>query len=251
MPILLGKFASEAYKAITTASTLKSWDTWKPHWPVLVILIFWFIGYLYTRYSKNSASISHELYNFITWFCEDIYTRKDKKKDIRCTIWVPLGEQSQNAPIRLVQVVSYFPLTSTLFDDTDKRTGNIRKNGRPFRTYKVSRRHNTEYSPIGILGRTALRAVSGEEPIVIKEQFSKSTNFIDHMMNYWNFTEFQAERLTPDRKSYLCLPMVDNKNRELLGILYFDSRKTRTFDNKFVRRVERYLPRFASIITSL
>ena len=253
MPILLGKFAGEAYKAITDGSSnLKDWATWKPHWPVLVVLATWFIGYLLERYSNHATLKSNELYDSLVWFCEDILgTRIDKRKDIRCTIWIPIGKQNRKKPIRLVQVIPYFPKTSTLYDDKGNPTGSSRVNGKAFRSFKVSKRKNSGVDAIGILGRTAINATSGDKPTVGKEFFDSQTDFIAHMLSNWNFTEFQAKKLTPDRKSYLCFPIIDNQKRELLGILYFDSCKTMAFNDDFVRFTEEQLPRFGNIITTL
>ncbi|MBI5945350.1 MAG: hypothetical protein HY864_13355 [Chloroflexi bacterium] len=251
MPIILGKFAGEAYKSIVAAKTLSSWSVWKPHWPILAILILWLVGYLINRYSIHIYSKSDELYSSLKWFCEDIGTRSDKRKDIRCTIWIPVGKLSRQSPIRLLQVIHYFPKTSTLFKSNGNNEG-IRKNGKRYRTFKVSKKDKSgTLKPVGIIGLTALKCVSGDEPTVERETLSNHKDFKNYMINNWNFSEFQAEHLTSDRKSYLCLPIVNKEKSELLGIVYFDSTHPTVFNDDFVKKTEKYLPRFASIITAL
>jgi hypothetical protein len=253
MPIIMGVFGEELVSMIIDpTSNLKDWAIWKPHWPVLVVLAAWAVGYLLERYANHADLKSNELYDALTWFCQDILgTRNDKRKDIRCIILVPLGSQSRKRPIRLVQVTPYFPKTSTLFDDNGVPTGVSRTNGKPFRSFRIAKRNNNGFSPIGIIGRTAMNALSGDIPTVEKEFFDSRTDFINHMVNNWNFTEFQARKLTTDRKSYLCFPMVDKNRKELLGILCFDSCKTKAFNDNFVRLTEKHLPRFGRIITTL
>jgi hypothetical protein len=248
MPILFGIFMGNAYKSITAAQNKLSWPLWTPHWPILVVLFFWLIGYLLARYTRHLSNKDEELYNALKWFCEDIGTRKDTVLDIRCTIWIPLGKQSRKEPIRLLQAVDYFPKTSTMNNGMNR----IRRNGKRYRTFKVSKADKDgTIKPVGIIGRTALQSVSGDEPTVERERMLPQVQFVEHMVNNWNFSTFQAQRLTSDRRSYLCLPMTNREKSELLGILYFDSCNPDVFSDEFVTKIEKYLPRFASIITTL
>jgi hypothetical protein len=253
MPILFGKFFAEAYKTFTTTTNMWSWNTWRPHWPIVPIICLWFFGYILKRYLVHITAKTEELYNALTWCCQDLETRKNLKKDIRCTIWLPLGFNIRsNRPTRLLQAIPYFPKESTLFKENGQKDIDKQPNGSSLRTFRVAKKDkkNGRIKPIGILGLTVLDCLSGDEPTVNWESFDSRKVFLDYMIDNWNFSEFQAKRLTSNRKSYLSLPIV-NTEKKLLGILYFDSCRTRTFDSDFVSRIETYLPRFGYIITTL
>jgi len=184
----------------------------------------------------------------LKWLYESLDIDQDVNKDIRCTIWIPVKGVFQADPIWLLQAVDYFPIHSQL---SDRR--NYRKNGRRFRMFKVARKENNTLRPVGILGRATIDSVTKSESNIYHESFTSQKPFIEHMVSNWNFTNFQAERLTKDRKSYLCFAMTDHTKSELLGIIYFDSRQTRAFDiysSNIVPLTEAMLPLFANIITS-
>ncbi len=251
MPILFGSLAGKAYEDIflkPTTQNIWNWAVWSPHWIILVIVTLWSIGYLLLRFFNFKDKRSNELRNVLKWLCESLNIGQDVEKDIRCTIWIPVGRISKEAPIYLLQAVDYYPRHSRLIDRK-----NFRRNGRRFRMFKVASKEESTLKPIGILGRVTIDSITKAGPNIYHEAFTSQKRFVDHMVNNWNFTQFQAERLTKDRKSYLCFAMTDRSKNELLGIIYFDSRQTHALDensSNIIPLTEAMLPLFASIITS-
>ena len=251
MPILFGSLVGKAYEDVFLTPEpqyIWSWAVWYPYRLILLIVGIWIVGYVLLRFYNHKDKKSKELHNVLKWLCESLDTQQDTDKDIRCTIWIPVGRMSQGSPVRLLQAVDYFPKHSPL---PDRR--NFHKNGNRFRVFKVATKEDSTLKPIGVLGKAAFDSIIRSEPNIYHESFTSQKPFIEHMVNNWNFTRFQAERLTQDRKSYLCFAMTNRDRNELLGIIYFDSRQTHALDvnsNNIVPMTEAMLPLFANIITS-
>lgn len=56
------------------------------------------------------------------------------------------------------------------------------------------------------------------------ENFKDKVEFREKMVSVYKYTQKQADKLTADRSSYLCYPIVDEKGT-VLGLMYFDSDK--------------------------
>ena len=54
------------------------------------------------------------------------------------------------------------------------------------------------------------------------ENFKDENEYQTQMVNKYGYTFEEANKLTNDRKSYLCYPIVDEKGT-VLGLMYFDS----------------------------
>ena len=55
----------------------------------------------------------------------------------------------------------------------------------------------------------------------------------------------EARYLTADRRSYLCIPMLTSDEKQLLGIIYCDSRSPTALTQKTGDDAQKYLPMIA------
>jgi len=244
MPVIIGIVLKEAYNSISQLPNVWSVTGWVTHWPILLTLIvlfgIWGLGALQLHLLGFQQSRADELFNASKWMCEDLFTKSEIESVVRCTVWVPVGTLTRTATNRLIQATDYFPMQSRL-----GITHTYRKSGRRFRTYGVSKKGDS----VGILGFTALGCLNGAGQDSYAERLPANVDFVNHMVERWNFSRFKASRLTPDRKAYLCVPLLDGGERKLLGILYLDSNRPRTFSDEVVFAVLKHRPRFKRILT--
>ena len=188
MPIFFGSVVGKAYEDIFQAQTTQniwSWSVWYPYRIVLLIIVIWIAGYIIFRFFNHKDKKSSELHNVLKWLYESLDLDQDADKDIRCTIWIPVGIISSGSPVRLLQAVDYFPKHSLL---PDRR--NYHKNGRRFRMFKVAKKEDSTLKPIGILGRATIDSVTKSESNIYHESFTSQKPFVEHMVNNWNFRRF-------------------------------------------------------------
>lgn len=117
--------------------------------------------------------------------------------NIRCTLHVPRWRFLRR---KLIQTFDYIQMGGA---------GGGGK-GRSFPTDK------------GIIGR----AYNRKMPQV--ESFHDSKEYYSKMVGEYNYTKSQTEKRTQDRRSYLCYPVMNEKNI-VLGLLYFDSNMSEAF----------------------
>jgi len=73
------------------------------------------------------------------------------------------------------------------------------------------------------------------------ENFRDDADYHKRMMEEYNYTPSELRQRTADRRSYLCIPLVD-ENHQVLGLVYLDSNTAGTFprdDDNPRRRIVR------------
>jgi|GEM_PF-5610693 len=101
--------------------------------------------------------------------------------NIRCALWIPCRFKKET----LKQALNYIP--------SDHGRG---------RKLNQSK---------GIVGRCF------REKRMLFEHIKEETNFKKYMVENWGFTNKDAEQLTLDRRSYMCLPILSRKEDAVLG----------------------------------
>jgi GAF domain-containing protein len=115
----------------------------------------------------------------------------DNESHVRCTYHVPV------LPRKLRQAFDYVPFGGG--------------GGRKFQKRK------------GIIG------VVFDAKDVRVENFESDRTFRDRMRKVYRYSERDLQKITLDRRSYLCIPIKD-ENLQVLGLLYFDSASCNTFE---------------------
>lgn len=93
-----------------------------------------------------------------------------------------------------------------------------------------------DYLPTGGGGKRRFPGNKGIIGKAYQEKIPKVVNFVDdgeyrlRMMTEFNFSQEELQHRTADRKSYLCIPVLDDSNHDVLGLVYFDSNQTGTFE---------------------
>ncbi len=117
----------------------------------------------------------------------------DKENDVRCVFHAPVWFG------KLIQTAGYIP------------TGSGK--GRIFNTKK------------GIIGK------SYSHKMTFVENFSIDDEYRNKMKSDYGYSEDEIKQRTTDRRSYLCLPFIDDSNHKVIGLVYFDSSKPGFFQS--------------------
>lgn len=213
------------------------------YWFVIPLLIIYFLGWLWQKFSGYQKRHLNRLYSSLEWFHDEMGLGDIVDADIRCTIWAPINIREGATPIRLKQIVPYVPKRSQINDKT------FRDNGRPGRIYDFTENKDDNIVAIGIVGQCAIDSISKCEPGIYHEEVPDDINFIEYMVENWNFSESRAMSLSSNRRSYLCLSMMDAGQSDLLGIIYLDSCDPKALVKSTGTHAQKYLPRIARVLT--
>jgi hypothetical protein len=157
-------------------------------------------------------------------------------------MWVRHSLQKKPDIKRLKQLVDYYPSRG------EKRGRRFRPSGRSGRVFSVCRKIGDEELPIGILGYCTMVSLNDQAAKILHEEVPEEVDFIKYMVENWHFTERQAKQLTPDRRSYMCISIMNKESTELTGIIYCDSSNPKAFPNELDEKFETYLPRIATTL---
>jgi hypothetical protein len=92
------------------------------------------------------------------------------------------------------------------------------------------------YVPDGSRGRgrtfsttkgVASRAVTNKETFVAN--FETAAKWRAAMLTTYGYSKEELKRRTPDRRSYMCFPVLESKNQRMIGLVFFDARIAGTF----------------------
>ena len=192
----------------------------------------------------------------LRWLYEDLGfdkfdDRKKRRYDLRCTIWSPIRSSNDYKNMVIEQVADYCPNLS----NSPSIHGNkvYKSNGR---RRKIGRTDKLDgFIPIGLVGKTVMLALNNKQP---KPQFlslEKNADFIKEMVDVWHFLPYEAKKLTTDRRSYYCYPIMPQTRDDILALLYIDSKQPNAFKIKAGREtileqevIDRYIIRIAKLV---
>jgi hypothetical protein len=139
--------------------------------------------------------------------------------NVRCTIHVKSRRLTDRKEVFLKQILNYVP------------TGGGK--GRKFHSAK------------GIIGKCFReRGICFE----VMDENKPDFNFVKKMVSVWGYTEQEAGARDTSRRSYMCLPILDPDEEEVVGVLYFDSRKMDTFSPDIAQNAERFLTMISRLL---
>lgn len=213
------------------------WAIWKAHWFVALPALPGTIGFLWRRYIKNLEVDKNTLYREVELFHERMGFDTDPEADIRCTIWMPSRNYKSGTPTWLAQSTDYYPLISTIPGPRHQK----RKNRGAGRAYKVFRKKGENIESEGIIGWCAVDSMTerGSDEYIIN--IPENTDLADCLVNDFNYSRRHAKRVTSDRKSFMCVAILNRSSTKLLGVLYCDSRKQGAFNKDISTKAESLL----------
>ena len=225
---------------------------WQPH-PLPVqrldvallggLLLAFLLGLLLKRVEGDLSLETSAVYHALDWFYFDMHFGENPADDVRCTIWVPYPRSQDHEIKALRQIVDYIPRKSKTGEKSFRYN---KKAGRVFRIYHVVNGRDSRRGDLrckGILGLCAADALEKGEMKV--ECVPDGQPFEEYMVRNWNFSVHEARYLTADRRSYLCIPMLTSDKKQLLGIIYCDSRSPTALTQKTGDDAQKYLPMIA------
>lgn len=168
--------------------------------------------------------------------------------DIRCTLWCPTKKKDrQGRPVELEQWTDYVPLERAAQPDV---VGRYRDNAKAGRRRAISRAIPGGVETIGLLGHCAYECVKNRRPATKVDYVPEGADLVDYLVDVWHFDRHYAQKLTPDRRSFMCLPLMDAGYTELLGIIYCDSSSGSrdVLSAKVAAGAEKYFPDVARAI---
>jgi GAF domain-containing protein len=84
-----------------------------------------------------------------------------------------------------------------------------------------------------------------ERKKLVIESFKSAEDFREKMINSYNYTVNEMKDRSPERRSYLCYPLIDS-NSAVKGVIFFDAVKPNVFsanedkhENQLIRKVAR------------
>jgi len=244
LPIYFGAYLSVLLEKYIDGTLIITWVNIYHNWPFFASGLLFIIGLLWRIYISNRELRLERLYHSLRWFYDDMGFGKDVNADVRCTIWTPINSKVEPDKMKIVQLVDYVPKYGksaglTYWYRINKHSGRIRK---------VAKAENGIVKPIGIAGRCVIQSARDNKPYIMYENLNASLSFSDCMMQVWNFTKAETRRLTQDRKSYLCIVLMDSGQTDILGIIFADSRQLNYFTQRIANKAENYLPRIAELL---
>jgi hypothetical protein len=177
------------FLSIIAISVILSRPTWSIFWITVPLVVI--LGLKVYEYESNVRQSHAEVRAQLRLLLR--LARFEESLHVRCTYHVPVLTMRGK---RLRQAFHYIPSGS----------GGAR-------TFPLGQ---------GIIGL----AYSAKEPKL--ENFKDASSYRKQMVQKYNYKNRDLARRQPDRRSYFCYPVVDEKNK-VLGLLYFDSLVFATF----------------------
>ncbi|RPJ09628.1 MAG: hypothetical protein EHM28_01015 [Spirochaetaceae bacterium] len=203
--------------------------------PILTIVIdkndanwIWYLGslvaliiicFICIQWLENKETHAKKVTDFIMYI-RGVYDTLNFKKDSLTRIMIYLFDKQSKI---LRQVTPYYPE-----QDDDNYYGSF-VNGLPITK--------------GVAGQAYREGNKNDDLPIIRYIIKKGIPFVNQMMNF-GFTEAEAKKLRSDRKSYLSIPVKDNR-RNVFGVIFMDSAEENTFEQ--LKR-DAILPKIASFM---
>lgn len=218
----------------------------------VILIVLWLTKREFSR-RKNKLALSNLI---LRWLFEDLgFNRLDEEKqrkyDFRCTLWSPVDYSNDLKKMVITQIADYCPNVS----NSPSIHGNkvYKSSGRRRKVGRIDK--NGEFVPIGLVGETIRFALNNHKPEPKIVHINDNVDFINEMVNKWNFLPYEAKKLTNDRRSYYCYPIMPRTCDDILALLYIDSKQPDAFTNKagrdtMIRQkvIDRYIIRIAKLV---
>lgn len=238
---IYGDIASKAYQSPSGWGDL---TIWKAHWHFFVWLLILFLGglskWIGSLVASNSIAQRSRVQSMLEWFYEDMKFSESSR--VRCTVWVPLKLKQDAIPVMLTQLVDYVPMRKVT------QLGNsaaVTKYGRAGRPFCISRPKGKDTLLVGVMGRSIVDSLSAKKPKIHSTSVPPGMSLVTFLTEQYNFTKRHAERMTPDRKSFVCLPILTSDGEELICVVYLDASAENAFTPKMLQDAQKFLPRIA------
>jgi len=192
----------------------------------------------------------------LRWFFEDLGfdefpIEKKTEYDLRCTLWSPVRYSNDSRKMVIEQIADYYPFVSI----SPSIHGNkvYKSNGRRRKVTRIDK--NGDLLPVGLVGKTVFDALSNHEPAPQVGYVEQEADFIKEMVDVWKFLPYEAKKLTDDRRSYYCYPIMTQTYDDILALLYIDSKKPHAFTDESGKDVmldrkilNRYIIRISKLV---
>ncbi len=169
----------------------------------------------------------------LRWVYEDLGFDKfeNEKKldyDLRCTLWSPIKYSKDPKNMVIEQIADYCPSVSHSLSIHGNKV--YKSNGRRRKVTRIDK--NGELLQVGLVGKTVFFALNNRKPAQQVGYIEEGADFIEEMENVWHFSPYEAKRLTNDRRSYYCYPIMPRTCDDILALLYIDSKHPNAFTNE-------------------
>ena len=257
-PLYIGAIWGGFLPDLEKRHTLLVPSEWVGHWTALLFLGLWTsaLGWQWfsKKYSVNVGVrrklVSRELKDL----CRKAGLGLPPEADARCTIWlVPEGAISKDrnsgeyqVPTRLVQWADYVPAQSRY--QKNGRT-HYRLNGGAGCLFRVYRgRQDRVY--VGILGDALNRGMEQKTLTSLKYVVPEHTSLVEYLVQNFNLRRRHARSVTPDRRSFLAIALVEEGSKKPLGVVYCDSKDASFFTDQVEDRIFQCLPQLVGAISA-
>lgn len=246
-PFFIGGYADFVFQQHLHGINIFKLDFLLPLWPFIPCSILFILGTIWRVAKSRSDIYTSSVYNTIKWLYHDLGFESMNEADVRCTVWTPMNSKVDPHAMKLVQLIDYYPP----YENGSFEPLEFRKNKTKGRIRQVARidHRNAKILPIGILGSCAFLSIRNHEPKIMFDRIRDGEDFEAHMIKT-NFTKYGAKRLNHERKSYMCVPLMDTTKTDIIGLIYMDSKSDSTFlnENGIKSSIEPYLRMVAEVI---
>ena len=242
-PIAIGVLLEPIIRSINDSTFILSFGLINDNVLLIGLIFIYAIGFIWkVRKNYRDCSIKR-IEDSIRGIFEDLQINGSLNlSDIRCTVWTPLNSKKDLKKMEIIQLIDYYPtISGSEFIQNYSRKG---------RVMKVARKREGKLVPIGVVGMCIFESLKSTsratEPHAIIKNISRG--YLKRFLRRQNFTEPEIKKLTPNRLSYACFPIMNHDKMDILALLYFDSSIKDELDRVFCSKIENYLPRIAKIM---
>jgi hypothetical protein len=245
-PIFIGAYLENIIQQFIAGKFIPRWQLIYIYWPLCLAVVFYLIGTVWRIYNSNRDNRLDRVYFGLRWFYDDLGLDKNNEADIRCTLWTPLNSKVEPEKMKIVQLVNYYPRYGKEQDYFNE----YRINKHRGRVRKVAKKDQQKIKPIGIVGNCIFASLKNHNALIIIDNLDGKEDFQEYMITAWNYSKASAKRLTQDRRSYMCITLMESGETDILGVIFMDARTPNTFTERTIEMVQPYLPRIAEALTA-
>ena len=257
-PLYIGAIWGGFLPDLEKSHRLTIFGEWKNHWTALLLLGLWVLAlgwqWFSKKYSVNIGVRRKLVYRELKYVYQEAGLHQSPDADARCTIWlVPEGSISKDensgeyqVPTRLVQWADYVPSQSRY--QKDGRT-HYRLNGGAGRLFRVYR-GKADRVYVGILGDALNRGMEQKGSTSLKYVVPEQTPLVEYLVRNFNLRRRHARSVTPDRRAFLAIALIEEGSKKPLGVVYCDSKDAAFFTDQIEEQIFHCLPRLVDAISA-
>jgi hypothetical protein len=218
------------------------WDFWRPYliWSLLLLPLLF--GLAWRTIELDHGYRVARLYKDLGDFYQKMKFGDVAAQEIRCVIWVPMPAGPDQMPIYMRQLTLYYPEYSRIGEGL-RRT--YRQNEVPPRYFKVSKHEGDNITPIGVLGYCVHRCLLENNDSGKVIAVPDGEHEVAYNVGHFNFSARQARKLTPGRRCFMFLPVMNSDKTKVLAILFCDSCDGQAFTEATLKKAITHLPMLA------